>query len=91
MTEEYAQQPWKGLYLTTQGLATIFVRLPAWLAWYSLSFNRPKPTWPMNRAIVRKAYKLYLAIGHKCARFTLMRSRSIDALCQGWEPQNWRT
>ena len=65
MALEYAQQPWKGLYLATQGLATIFLRLPFWLAWYSLSFNRPKPTWPMNRAIVRNVYKLYLATSRK--------------------------
>ena len=61
----FASQPAKTAYLAYTAVTTLFVRLPLYAIYYIPTGNRPKQTWPLKRAVVRKLMTLVLGLTHE--------------------------
>lgn len=61
------RQPFWTIYLLGFLATTLFVRLPWWLAYYSLRSNRPRKNWTLRRTIHLQAFrqltKLFMEFG----------------------------
>ncbi|KAI0699538.1 alpha/beta-hydrolase [Cytidiella melzeri] len=57
-------QPFKGIYLLSEGLITIFLRLPVWVLLALPRSNRPRKSWTFKRALMLRFFKyLYPTYG----------------------------
>ncbi|KAK0195498.1 Alpha/Beta hydrolase protein [Armillaria mellea] len=58
----YSKQPAKQIYLAYQLFTTIFFRLPIWFLLAVPKSRRPRPTWPLKRALFLRLFRHFMYI-----------------------------
>ncbi|KAF8161172.1 Alpha/Beta hydrolase protein [Crassisporium funariophilum] len=72
MPYAFRNQPLKGLYLTYQLLATLFVRFPLWVLLAIPRSLRPKKTWTFKRTLMTKIVRTVINTTTQTGPFTTL-------------------